>query len=227
MDSDQAIRVEYKGDPDFEILVKPDEALDYRQGKMDNFEKVLFVREVFNDARAAEKASANEIEDEFGTKRIVEAAKKLFKDGRMALTTEQKNQLRKEKKKQVVSKISKKAMNPQTNSPHPPERIENAMEESGVHIDPMKPIDSQMQDTVDAIKSKLPITMEKKEIAVKIPNKYAGKCYSKMKNIATVKDEEWGDEAFMAKVTIPAGMIDKLETELNSVCHGDLDIKDI
>ncbi|MDY6770456.1 MAG: ribosome assembly factor SBDS [Candidatus Nanohaloarchaea archaeon] len=227
MDSDDAIKVEYKGDKDFEILVKPDEALAYKDGEIDDFEKVIFVREIFTDARAAEKASAADIEDEFGTKNVLEAAEKLFDNGSMELTTDQRNELREQTWNQVVNIIARRAMNPQNNTPHPPQRIENAMEEAGVQVEPMESAESQVGDIVDKIRPKLPITMEEKELAIKIPNEYAGKCYGKLKDMTQVLEEEWGDDGLMARVKLPAGAKSELESALNSVCHGDLEIRDL
>ncbi|MFB6077258.1 MAG: ribosome assembly factor SBDS, partial [Candidatus Nanohaloarchaea archaeon] len=67
MDSDDAITVTYDGGHEFEILVDPDEAFAYRRGEIDSFDRVLFVQEIFTDAAAAEKASMENVEDEFGT----------------------------------------------------------------------------------------------------------------------------------------------------------------
>lgn len=227
MDAEDAIRVEYKGDRELEILVKPDEAFAYRRGEIDDFDRVLFVQEIFTDARAAERAAMEDIEDEFDTRNVVEAAKKLFKNGKMELTAKQKNQLREEKWRSVVNTIARRAMNPQTNSPHPPKRIENAMTEAGIEIDPMESAESQIPDVVDAIRPRIPISMEEKEIAVRIPNKYAGKCYGVLKQHAQILDEEWGNDAFMARIKLPAGVQTELMGELESITHGNVEVTDV
>jgi ribosome maturation protein SDO1 len=230
MDADDAITVEYKGEEDLEILVKPDDAFAYRRGEIDEdqFDRVLFVQEIFKDAQAAERAAVEEIEDVFGTRNVVAAAQQLFENGRMALTTEQRNQLREEKRKQIVSMIARRAMNPQTNSPHPPKRIENAMEEAGIQVEPMESAESQLSDVLDRIKPKIPISLEEKEIAIRIPNDYSGKCYGKIKQMATtVIDEEWGDEAFIAHVKLPAGVQVELMDELESITHGEVEVTDV
>lgn len=227
MDAEDAITVEYMGDRELEILVKPDEAFAYRRGELDDFDRVLFVQEIFTDAQAAERAAANDIEDEFGTTNIVEAAKQLFEQGKMELTTKQRNQLREEKWNAVVARIARRAMNPQTNAPHPPKRIENAMKEAGIEIDPMEPVEAQIPDVVAAIRPKIPISLEEKEIAVRIPNEYAGKCYGILKQHAQILEEEWGNDAFMAKVKLPAGAQTELMGELESITHGDVQITDV
>lgn len=228
MDSENAITVKYRGDREFEILVDPDEAFAYKRGEIDSFDRVLFVQEIFTDAAAAEKASMEAVEDEFGTRRVVEAAEELFDRGDMELTTDQKNQLREEKWKQVVSIIARRAMNPQSNAPHPPKRIENAMEEAGVRIDPMTSPEEQVQEVLDAIRPKIPISMEEKEMAVRIPSKYSGKAYGVVKDMASeVLEEEWGNEAFMARVRIPAGVSTKLMEKLEEITHGEVEITDV
>ncbi len=228
MDPEDAITVRYDGDSEFEILVNPDEAFAYRRGEIDDFDRVLFVQEVFTDAAAAERASADDLEAEFGTRNIVEAAQELFDRGRMELTTDQKNRMREEKRKQVVNMIATRAMNPQTNAPHPPKRIENAMEEAGIQIDPMEDAEAQVGPAVEAIRPKIPISMEEKEIAIRIPNDYAGKCYGKIKQMASeVIDEEWGNDAFMARVKLPAGVQTKLVEELESITHGNVEVTDV
>jgi len=54
------------------------------------------------------------------------------------LQLEQKKKIQDEKKIRVINIIATNAINPQTKGPHPPARIEAAMNEAGVHIDPMK-----------------------------------------------------------------------------------------
>lgn len=225
--AEDSIKVRYKGDNEFEILVNPEEAFKFKNGEIEDFGKVLFVREIFKDAGAAERASASDIKDEFGTENILEAAEKLFEKGSMQLTTDQKNKKREEKKKRVISMIARRAMNPKTNSPHPPQRIKNALKEAGVHFDALKSAEEQFEDAVKAIRPIIPISLEEKEFAVKIPNNYAGKCYGKIKTQANIMNEEWGDEGFMAKCKMPAGAKSQLESEIQKICHGEAVFKDI
>lgn len=228
MDSEDAITVRYDGEREFEILVDPDEAFAYRRGEIESFDRVLFVQEVFTDAAAAERASMEAVEDEFGTRNVVEAAEKLFEEGDMELTTDQKNQLREEKRRQVVNIIARKAMNPQTNTPHPPQRIENAMEEAGVQVEPMTSAEEQVQEVLDAIRPKIPISMEEKEMAIRVPSTYSGKAYGKIKEMSSeVLEEEWGNDAFMAKVKIPAGVSTNLMEELEEITSGAVEVTDV
>ena len=58
-----------------------------------------------------------------------------IKNGEIQLTTEYKNKLRDQKRKQIVNLISRNAVDPSNNLPHPPQRIENALNEAKVKID--------------------------------------------------------------------------------------------
>jgi len=95
MDTSDAIKVRYKGDKEFEIMVEPDLAKEVKiEGKDHNIQRLLFVQEIFTDADKGERASADELENEFGTNQIMEAAEEIFEKGDMQLTTDQKAEIR-------------------------------------------------------------------------------------------------------------------------------------
>lgn len=228
METEDAVRVEFsKEGKEFEILVNPDEALDYRRNGEGDVSKILFVREIFKDASTGDKASSKDLKEFLGTSDILEAAEKILNKGRMQLTTKQKREMKEEKRKRIVNMISRRAKNPQTDSPHPPKRIENAMEEARVEIDPMESPEEQMQRIVDKLRPILPISFEKKKIAVKIPNKYSGKAYGTLKESSEVLDEEWGNEFLFAKLKIPAGIEPELMDKLNKLTSGEVEVKEL
>ena len=49
--------------------------------------------------------------------------------------------MQEDKRKQVISTIAREGINPQNGLPHPATRIENAMNEAKVKIDPFKSVD--------------------------------------------------------------------------------------
>lgn len=227
MESEDAIKVRYTQEgKDFEILVNPDEALEYRRGDTDDISHALYVREVFKDVSSAEKVSEKELREIFGTKDILKAADKILQEGKMELTTKQRNEIRSKKKRQIVNMIARRAKDPQRNAPHPPERIENAMKEAKVNIDALEPAEEQMEDVVDKIRPILPISFEKVNLALKIPNKHAGKCYNIIKKMGDLEEEEWGDEYFFAKLKAPAGVSSELLEKLEKTTSGNMEVKE-
>jgi len=80
---------------------------------------LLFVQEVFVDAGEGERASVEELEEEFGTEQMMEAAQQIFEKGKMQLTTDQKAEIRDDKWKQLINMIARRVQDPKTGNPHP------------------------------------------------------------------------------------------------------------
>ncbi|GAH32722.1 unnamed protein product, partial [marine sediment metagenome] len=108
----------------------------------------------------------------------------------------------------------------------PPQRIENAMNEARVHVDPFKPVESQVKDVMDAIKPLIPIRLEKTTIAVKLSADNYGKVYKDITDFGVIKKEEWTGAGFwIGLVEIPAGMQGDFFDRLNNKTHGDVETK--
>lgn len=228
MDTSDAIKVRYKGDKEFEIMVDPELAKEAKMGGKDyDIQRLLFVQEIFTDADKGERASADELEDEFGTKQIMEAADEIFQKGDMQLTTDQKAEIREDKYKQIVDMIARRAQNPQTGNPHPPNRVENALEEAGFHVDWDADVNERFQDAIDDIRPIIPISMDEKTVAIRIPVDKAGKAYDKIQQSADVKDEQWGEEYFMCKVEMPAGVLTDLMEDIQEIAKGEAEMQEV
>ncbi|MFQ3275047.1 MAG: ribosome maturation protein SDO1 [Candidatus Nanohaloarchaea archaeon] len=228
MDTSDAIKVQYRGDKQFEILVEPDLAKEAKlEGKDHDIQRMLFVQEIFTDAGEGERASADEIEKEFGTRQIMEAADEIFKKGDMQLTTEQKAEMREEKWKQLVSMISRRVQNPKTGNPHPPERVENALEEAGFNIDWDSDLEEKFEDAIDELRPIIPVSLDEKTVAIRIPNDKAGKAYDKLQQVAEIEEEQWGNNYFTARLTLPAGVLSELIDELQDMTSGETEMKEV
>lgn len=210
----------------FEILVDPELAADYKRGEDINIEEVLAVEEVFKDAHKGDKASEENMEKAFESSDALVVADKIIKKGTIQITANQRRKMQEEKTKQVIAQIAREAINPQTKLPHPPQRIENAMQEAKVHIDPMKSVEEQIEPTVKAILTKIPIRIEKVQVAVKIPGTYAGKGYSTITQYGKLLKEEWmNDGSWIGVVEIPGGLQDEFYTALSGLTHGEVETK--
>ncbi len=228
MDTSDAIKVRYSDSKDFEILVEPDLAKEAKlEGKDHDIQRMLFVQEIFTDAGEGERASADELEDEFGTRQLMEAAEEIFEKGEMQLTTDQKAEMREDKRKQVVDLIARRAQDPKTGNPHPPKRVENALEEAGFHVNWDSDVEEKFQEAIDEIRPIIPISLEEKTVAIRIPSEKAGQAYDKIQNVADMKEEEWGNEYFTCKVTLPAGVLSELIDELQEMTSGQTEMQEI
>lgn len=228
MDTSDAIKVQYRGDKQFEILVEPDLAKEAKlEGKDHDIQRMLFVQEIFTDAGEGERASADEIEEEFGTRQIMEAADEIFEKGNMQLTTDQKAEMREEKWKQLVNMISRRVQNPKTGNPHPPDRVENALEEAGFNVNWDSDLEEEFEDAIDVLRPIIPVSLDEKTVAIRIPNDKAGKAYDKLQQAAEIEEEQWGNDYFTARVTLPAGVLSELIDELQDMTSGQTEMKEI
>jgi len=63
-------------------------------------------------------------------------AEKILQKGDLNLTTEQRRRMTAEKRKQLITFITKTFVDPRSHLPHPPLRIEQAMSDARTSIDP-------------------------------------------------------------------------------------------
>jgi ribosome maturation protein SDO1 len=209
----------------FEILVDPNLAMNVKRGEEVDFNELLASDTIFKDSGKGTEQSPEAINKVFNTTNPAEVAKKIILTGDVQLTTDQRKEMREKKFKEVVQIISRNAVNPQTNAPHPPQRIENALQELGIQIDPQKSAQEQVPELIKALKPIIPISFEKIQFAVKIPSQFAAKAYSVLKNFE-VKKEQWqNDGSLVAVLEIPAGLKTEVLSELNHITHGDLESK--
>ena len=114
---------------EFEILVDSDLAYEYITGKRKDPLVALQSEEIFKDANKAERQSQDKIQKVFNTIDLAKVVEIILKKGQVPLTTEQRHKLVEEKRKQIVQIIATNSIDPRTNTPHPTQRIEKAIED--------------------------------------------------------------------------------------------------
>jgi len=223
---DKAVIARYKhGKKIFEVLVDPEKVDAIKGGADTDMGDVLAAEDIFEDASKGEKATESDLNTVFSTTDVAEIATRIIKEGEVQLTTEQRRKRVEEKRKMVIDQISRISINPQTDTPHPPGRIEIAMKEAKVHIDPFKTVDELVTETVKAIRPKIPIKIEETGIAIKIPAAYTGGVYEIKKKYKVTKEEWQGDGSYIALLKVPAGMRDDVFSFLNLITKGDVETK--
>lgn len=225
LDDAVTARLEYFGEH-FEILVDPDLASDFKRGQDLNVEDILVVEEIFKDAKKGDKSSEEAMMKAFQTTDHVEVAANILKKGQIQLTAQQRRDMQEEKRLKVVTTIAREAINPQTKLPHPVRRIEIAMDEAKVRIDPFKSVDEQVNSTLKAIRVKIPIRFEKVKVAIRVPGDFSGKVYGAIPEFGKTMQEEWQqDGSWVAVVEIPGGMQENFYQKLNELTHGQVETK--
>ena len=215
-----------KGEDHFEILVDPHAAERLIEGKEVDVLSSLAIDAIFKDSKKGTHASQESLEKVFGTDDVETIVKEIILKGDIQLTTEQRHEMQEQKRKRIVDIIVKNAMDPQTKMPHPRQRIELAIEEAGVHIDPFKPVDDQVKLVVEALRPIVPIAMEQVKISVKISSQYIGKAYGIARSFGVLEREDWqSDGSWVGIIRIPAGMQTDFYDRLNDVTKGNVETR--
>ncbi|HME18485.1 MAG TPA: ribosome assembly factor SBDS [Nitrososphaerales archaeon] len=205
----------------FEVLVNPDSALSFKQGKNVEPSQVIAMEEVFSDSNKGLRVGAEKLKKYFQSEDEAAVALEILKRGELNLTQEQRKRLTDEKRRAVIAIISKNFVDPKTMLPHPPIRIDQAMLEARVSIDPFQDANEQTKLVMDKLRTILPLKSEKIRLLVKVPAQYSGQAIGVLKNFGEIHKEEWGaDGTLSAIVEIPAGGQPSLLDRLGSTTKG-------
>jgi len=218
---DKAIVAKYESQGlRFEAYVDSEAALRMKRGESVAIDDVVVARELFNDAPKGKRVTDEDLEKVFGTTRFEDILPEFIKKADIPLTTDQKRKIQVKKRKQVIDIIARSAVDPRTHTPHPRKRVELAMDEAHVHVDPTKRAEEQVEDILKELKKIMPIKMETDHIRVKIPAEQAPKAYGFLKKHKMIKEEWRSDGSFVAVVELPAGMQSDFYTTLNKMTNG-------
>lgn len=210
----------------FEILIDPYKALKLKKGEGVDMSEILAYPAIYRDVRSTEAVPESELQAVFGTKDVFKIAEKIIKEGELQLTTEQRREMVEGKRNQIANIISKRGINPQTNSPHPPQRILTAMGKAGIIIDPFLEVEAQVERVLKEIKPIIPISFQRVTIQIKILPQFSGKVYSVLKNYGDIKKEQWlNDGSLQVSLQMLAGMQEEFFQKIASLTHGQFESK--
>lgn len=226
---DEAVtaRLESHGER-FEVLVDPDAALAIKRGEFDGeLTDVIAAEDVFEDASSGDRPPEQALTDVFGTTDPLQIIPEVIERGEIQITSDQRREMQAQKRRRLVNIIARNAINPQQNdTPHPPERIERALEEAGFTVDPMEPAQSQVDDALEALRPVIPIRFEEITIAVQLPSEYAGSGQARVREFGDLEREEWqNDGSWVGVVSFPAGMQNEFYDLVNEVSSGEADTR--
>jgi ribosome maturation protein SDO1 len=210
----------------FEILIDPKAAQNYSEGDEIDWEDAIAADGIWSDSSKGERTPDILVNNTFETTDMIEIYKRILTDGTIQLTSQQRKEMVEQKRKQIVAHIVANAMNPQTGGPHPPQRIENAIDEVRYSVDPMENMDKQIEKIIKSIKTLIPISFEKIRVAVKIKAIHVGKCYGQITSLSKIESEEYQkDGSWIGMLEMSAASFAKLEDALGSLTKGTAETK--
>ncbi len=171
----------------FEILVKPDPAFDYKLGKISEISKILVSDEIYTDSGKGKRASSELLLKAFKTDDATKIAEIMMQKGELNLTTEQRKKMTLDKRKQIITFIAKTYVDPKTHFTHPPLRIEQAMTDARVSVDPFKNPDEQIKDIVEKLRPVIPLKTENLTLEISVPAQFVAQSYTVLKSTGSLK----------------------------------------
>ena len=210
----------------FELLVKPDPALEYKMGKRKDISTILISDEIYSDSSKGTRASTEKLMKAFKTADGTAIAILILQKGDLNLTTDQRRKMVLEKRRQIVDFIAKTYVDPRSHLPHPPLRIEQAMDDARISIDPFRNTDEQTKAVVEQLRSIIPLKSENMILEILVPAQFAAQSYSVLKSAGTLKKEEWQSNGSLKVILdIPAGARANVIDRLGSVTKGSASIE--
>ena len=214
------VRYSFSGDK-FELLVKPDPAFDYKLGKISDISKILVSDEIYTDSNKGNRATNEKLNQVFKTQDSMKIAEIIMKKGELNLTTEQRKKMTSEKRKQLVTFIAKTYVDPRSHLPHPPLRIEQAMDDGRVTVDPFNNADEQVKDVVEKLRPIIPLKSENLILEISVPAQFVAQSYTVLKSTGTLKKEDWQPNGSLkAILEIPAAARPNVIDRLGSITKG-------
>ncbi|WP_121821477.1 ribosome assembly factor SBDS [Halostella salina] len=212
----------------FEVLVDPDAALEIARDEFEgDLEDVIAAEDVFENASRGDRPAESDLEDVFGTTEPLEIIPEVIKRGEIQITAEQRREMQEQKRKQLIQRIARNAVNPQMDdAPHPPDRIESALEEAGFTVDPMEPVESQVDEALDDLRPVIPIRFDEVTVAVNVPADHAGSAQAKIRSYGDLEREEWQpDGSWIGVLTFPAGLQNDFYDTVNEITSGEAETR--
>jgi len=225
MDKPTVIRFAVEGEK-FELLVKPDPALEFKLGKKKDISAILVSEEIYSDSNKGTRASTEKLMKAFKTTDPTAIATIILQKGDLNLTTDQRRKMVSEKRKQIVEFIAKSYVDPRSHLPHPPLRIEQAMDDARVSVDPFKNVDEQTKDIVEQLRSIIPLKSENVLLEILVPAQFAAQSYSVLKSVGSLKKEEWqANGSLKVILDIPAAARANVIDRLGSITKGSASVE--
>ena len=195
-----------KGGKRYEILVDPELVDAFKSDPhSDPLHELLATDEVWHDAKGGERPTEEKLISTFGTIELMECVTTILTKGSIQLTTAQRRQMIADKRQQIITEISRTAIDPRSKAPHPATRIELALDELRWNPDPFLSVERQIKDAITVLRPVIPLSFQTIKLAFRVSGSAYGSVQREVRS--DVIKEEWlsnGDWAFV--VEIPAGM---------------------
>jgi len=219
--------VRYKqGKKTFEIGCKVGTVLKNRKGEL-GFDNVLASEEIWKNVSKGERANSEELKETFGTDNVKDVALTIVEKGDLQLTDAERKDMLEKKKNEIVNYIHKYYTDPRLKTPHPVARIEAAMAELKLRVDPDVPNEKQIQDIVKRLPEVLPIKKAEMSGTITVSLELSAAVQGVLKKLPDlqVRSQRSTDDNAFYDISMVPGCYDKLLKDLQTATKGNYDLK--
>ncbi len=189
------VRYKYAGE-NFQVLVDFEKLNEFKKNPDKvQINEVLADLKIFKNQKKGEIASENLLNEIFKNKNKEEIIKEILLKGECQIPTSYLNKLREEKKKQVINYIAENAINPQTKSKYTFSMIESEVNKLKFNFDPNKDFIIQSEEIIKLLKKRMPISLDKIILKIKIPGEYCGAFYGPFRKYGKIIKEYFDEES--------------------------------
>ena len=208
-----------------EIICNQGSVEGYRAGKI-SLDDTLVTRDIYKDAKKADRASEADILGVFQHKDMSKALDEIIKKGNYQLSTAERKKKVEEKRAQITYYFHKNFMDPKTKLPHPLTRIEAALGDiKGLRIHPDEPAEHQAKAIRKQLKDIIPLKSNALEGTIIVPHAFLGQSQGVIHGLCTVTKEEYTGTGCKMRVALVASDLQKLLSELNRVGKGEINFE--
>lgn len=206
----------------FQIMLDFKKYIEWKEKKNIPLSDVIVGDSCFSNISKAECANESDLKKEFGTAKIEKIAEDILKKGHVQLTVDERKEIQAKKKKQIIYFICSESIDPQTNCPPTPTRVELALHDAHFNIDIFSNIDDEIKNAIKKIKPILPLIFQKDEIELKIPVKDAHAVGNIIRSRGKILKEKWTSNFWEIIVQIHAGKTTPLLKQLSIACRNEI-----
>jgi len=218
--------VHYKvGKTNFEIATKKGSVTAYKNDKSKGLKNVLDSEIVWKDLKKGERASGQELMAAFKTDDVLKVAEVIIEKGDLQLTEAERKEIMAKKRNEIVNYIHKYYVDPKTGFPHPIIRIDAALNESKVRIDPDAPTEKQVTEFMKSLITIIPCKKTEISGTVVIPLIHQKAANSVISKYAKIVGQKKSDTGLTVNITCVPGDFQQLINELNQATKGECDIQ--
>jgi len=175
---------------------------------------------IFKNIQKGERANKDDLKAAFGSDDFIECYKIIIEKGDLQTTSDERKEKVDKKKNEIINYIHKYYTDPKNNTPHPITRIELALDEMKVKVDPEIPTLRQVQDIVKRLPEIMPIKKIEQVGTLFVPHKFLGQAQGVIHKYGSVNRENYTNEGCSMEISFVPGDYDALMGELSKVTSG-------